>query len=120
MALFGLVGAPSAPISGFVPTVGGAAMADPCDEGWGWEDCDPPTPDEEPPEPPEEDCRGDGYDCAPDRVDADCTSMPTVLGYAAFLVGMGSIAVPVLMVPAAVLGVAAYYTSASCAVLNNG
>ena len=119
MALFGLVGAPSAPISGFVPTVGGAAMADPCDEGWGWEDCEPPTPVEEPPDPPQEDCRGDGYDCAPDRVPADCTSMPAVLGYAAGLTTMASLAVPILAVPAVILGVAAYYVSATCAALDD-
>ena len=123
MMLFGLFGAPTAPVAGIVPTVGGYAVAEPCD-AWSWdEDCEPqPEPEPEPePEPPgpREPCRGDGYPCAPDRVPFDCTSLPTGLGYGAFLMGMAALAVPVLAIPAVVLGVAAYYTSATCEVIDN-
>ena len=85
MALFALVGAPSAPVAGLVPTVGDYAMADPCDDGWGWDDCDPdepPEPEEEPPEEPPNDevCMvipgpggGDMYTCGtPIRDFRDC------------------------------------------------
>lgn len=122
MALFALVGAPSAPVTGMIPTVGGYAIAEPCEvRGWD-EDCEPePGPEPEPPEPPEprEPCRGDDYPCAPDRVPFDCISLPPGLAYGAFLLGMASVAVPVLAIPALVLGVAAYYISATCNQLDN-
>ena len=43
--------------------------------------------------------------------------MPTVLGYAAALTAVAAFAVPVLALPALVLGVTTYYTAATCALL---
>ena len=114
MALFGLVGWPSTPITELVPTVGGHAMADPCDDGWGWDDCqpdEPPEPEEEPPveEPPSDEVcmvvpgmHGDVYTCGtPIRDFRDCLVrlvVPITLlstpffGAGGYVAGLGTLA----------------------------